>query len=82
MQSTLKGTITIPAGSYNGSGEAILFLRKDNQSICDKVAYIYEDSEPGEFESDEFHHPLKVMMSCWQACVPSLRIHYDLVEAK
>lgn len=96
MQSTLKGKITIPAGSYNGSGEAILFLRKDNQSICDKVIY-FKDMEGAQFdedgnvvgieggfeiESDEFHHPLQVMMSSWQACIPSLRIHYDLVEIK
>ncbi len=79
MQSTLRGTIIIPKGSYEGSGEAFLFLRKDNQNICDKVVYIYTDSN-GEFESDQFHHPLKVMMSCWQACIPSLKIHYDLKE--
>ncbi len=37
MKSKLNGIITIPKGSYDGSGEAIMFLRKDNQSICDKV---------------------------------------------
>jgi hypothetical protein len=25
-----------------------------------------------EIESDNFYHPLKVMISCWQACIPSL----------
>ena len=75
------GKITIPAGSYLGTGDAILFLRKNNQTICDKIAYIYEDSAPEEFESDEHHHPLKVMMSCWQAVLPSLKIYYDLIES-
>ena len=93
MKSKLSGTITIPKGSYQGCGEAVLFLRRNNQSICDKVLY-FKDMDGIEFdaegniknmpafatESDEFYHPLKVMMSSWQACVPSLRIHYDLVE--
>lgn len=92
MNSILKGTITIPLNSYDGSGEAILFLQKNNQQICDKVLY-FKNMDGAEFDedgnivslpefnidTDEFHHPIKVMMSCWQACIPSLGIHYDLV---
>ena len=82
MKIKLAGIIEIPTGSYKGCGEAILFLQKDNHGICDKVAYIYQDSEASEFESDEFHHPLKVMLSNWEAVIPSLQIYYTLVESK
>lgn len=93
MKSKLVGIITIPKGSYQGTGDAILFLRKNNQSVCDKVLYFKDmdgvkfDDEGNikslpefEIESDSFYHPLKVMMSSWQACIPSRQICYDLKE--
>lgn len=82
MSAKLAGVITIPKGSYSGSGEAVLFLNAKNKSICEKVMYLEDVKVEGDtdLESDEFHMPLKVMMSCWQAVVPSLNIYYDLIE--
>ena len=82
MKFKLAGTISIPKESYLGSGDAILFLRVENQNICDIVIYIYDDTPASELESDDFHHPLKVMMSCYETCVPSMKIYYKLVERK
>lgn len=77
-----EGKIIIPKGSYEGSGEAILFLRKSDKSICDKVMYIDSIKEKYNFEEDDYHLPLKVMLSCWQACIPSLNIVFDLTEVQ
>ena len=82
MSAKLAGTISIPKGSYLGSGDAVMFIRVDNQSICDKIVYVYDDTPAFELESDDFHHPLKVTMSCHEACVPSMKIYYKLEERK
>lgn len=50
-----EGKIRIPKGSYEGSGEAILFLRKSDKSICDKVMYIDSIKEKYNFEEDDYH---------------------------
>ena len=82
MSPKLAGATTIPKGSYLGSGEAMLFIRTNDRHICDKVAYIYEDSPAGEFLSDEHHMSMKVTMPSWQAGIPSLKIYYDLMESE
>ena len=74
-----KGVIYIPTGSYKGTGEAILLLRTKEQSICDRIIYI-NDIESGEFNSDDNYIPMKVLLSCYQACIPSLKIYFDLIE--
>lgn len=87
------GDISIPKNTYKGAGDAILFLRKNHKSICDKVLYFTDievikcDTDGNivnmpdfEIESDGFYYPLKVMVSSWQACAPSLNIYYDLTE--
>ena len=75
------GKITIPKNSYRGSGEAVLFLRRDNQAVCDKIIYLQDITDEHELVADDYHLPIKVMLSCWQANVPILNNVYDLVEA-
>ncbi len=59
MQSA--GTIYVDFNEYKGSGEAILFLRKDNKEICDKIIYLKDVTGEHELVADGFHLPLKVM---------------------
>jgi hypothetical protein len=75
-----KGLIYIPKGSYKGTGEAILFIRTKEQSICDKLIYIDDIDTAEEFASDEKYMPMKCLLSCYQACIPTLDIYFDLVE--
>ena len=90
MKSKLMGTIIIPKNAYKGTGKAVLFIKKNdgsglkqgNKLVCDKVLYLYEEeSVELDLNSDEYHYPMKVLMSCWEACIPSLRVHYNLIES-
>ena len=71
MKAKLLGTINIPVGSYDGFGDAILFIRKgDPMLMCDKVIY-YKD-HPDNFETfklNDVYDTLRVVISDdWKVC--------------